>query len=67
MKAKQRKELQAKTVAELKNLLKESKAALFSLSMEKMQAKLKNTTAIYTKRKEIARILTHIQVKEAIK
>lgn len=67
MKAKQRKELQAKTVDELKNLLKENKATLFSLAMERVQGKLKNTASIYTKRKDIARILTYLNVKEATK
>ncbi len=67
MKSKQRKELQAKTIDELKNLLKESKAALFSLTMEKMQGKLKNTASIYVKRKDIARMLTYLNVKEATK
>lgn len=64
MKGKHRKEIKGKTIDELKTLLKESKDALFSLHMERVQAKLKNTKSLHTKRKDIARIATYLREKE---
>lgn len=61
MKSKDKKELKARTIQELKSMLKDAKDALFSLKLEKEQNKLKDLRAIFHKRKEIARMLTAIR------
>ena len=66
MKAKDKKEINTKNIKELKTMLKEAKDKLFSLNIEKSQNKLKNTSSIFLKRKEIARILTAIRREEII-
>lgn len=58
MKLKDKKELHSKTVSELKKLLKDAQEALFSLRIEHEQNKLKNTTSLNSKRKEIAVLKT---------
>ena len=64
MKTKDKQALHTKTIGELKKLLQDSKSALFSLSLDKTQNKLKNTRSIYLKRKEIAQISTVLREKE---
>ena len=64
MKTKEKLSLHAKTLQELKTLLKEAKDALFLLKLEKSQNKLKNLRSIFWRRKEIARIATIIRGKE---
>lgn len=64
MKIKEKKDLQQKSVNELRLLLKQVKEELFSLRLEKVQKKLKNTSSIFQKRKDIARILTILKEKE---
>lgn len=64
MKTKEKKELFAKTIPELKNLLKEKRNELFLQKQELVQKKLKNTKSVFWKRKEIARILTILKEKE---
>lgn len=64
MKTKDKKELFTKSKEELKSLLKEERQALITLRLEKAQNKLKNTRAIFFKRKDIARILTVLKEKE---
>lgn len=64
MKIKEKKDLQQKSINELRLLLKQVKEELFSLSLEKVQKKLKNTSSISQKRKNIARILTILKEKE---
>lgn len=64
MKIRDRKNIYAKNVEELKTLLGEAKDSLLSLRLEKAQNKLKNTRSIFWKRKEIARISTFIKEKE---
>lgn len=59
-----KKDIKNRNVEELKGLLKEAKDALFNFRLEKAQNKLKNTSAISLKRKEIARVLTSIREKE---
>lgn len=59
-----KKDEKIKSISELKNVLKEAKNELFNLRLEKAQNKLKNTSAIFLKRKEIARILTSLREKE---
>ena len=64
MKIKEKKDLQQKSINELRLLLKQVKEELFSLRLEKVQKKLKNTSSIFQKRKNIARILTILKEKE---
>ena len=64
MKTNKKKEINMRTVQELEGLLKEARDALFSLKLEKVRNKLKNTKSISFKRKDIARILTLIKQKE---
>jgi ribosomal protein L29 len=64
MKSKEKKELHAKSVKELKNLIIEAKDELAGLKMDKTQNKLKNTGILSMKRKEIAQMLTIMRLKE---
>jgi ribosomal protein L29 len=66
MKTKEKKQLFAKNLNELKKALVEAKEAVINLNLEKAQNKLKNTRLIYWKKKEIANILTAIREKELI-
>lgn len=67
MKTKEKKELFSKNEKELRNTLKEAKAALFELMLDLGQNKLKNTRLIFWKRKEIALIKTALREKELSK
>lgn len=58
------KEIANQTDQELLESLKNKKAELFKLRLDKEQIKLKNTRSIYNTRKEIARIMTLIKEKE---
>lgn len=58
------KEIANQTDKELLESLKNKKAELFKLRLDKEQIKLKNTRSIYNTRKEIARIMTLIKEKE---
>jgi len=60
------KDFSAKSKEELTDLLKTRREDLFKLRLDKSQNKLKNTRAVYTLRKEIARILTLIREKELV-
>lgn len=53
--------LVGKTKEELKTLLSDARKELFNLRLDNLQRKLKNTSSLTTKRKEIARILTKIR------
>lgn len=64
MKLKEKKELHLKGLKELRNLVAEAKDALAQLKLDKTQNKLKNTSALTAKRKEIAQMLTVIRMKE---
>ena len=64
MKTKEKLALHAKTLEELKTLLKEAKDALYLLKLEKSQNKLKNLRSIFWKRKEIAQVATIINEKD---
>lgn len=64
MKNKDRKDIFTKTDKELKKLLMDAKDNLFNLRIDLSQNKLKNTTSIMLKRKEIALILTALRQKE---
>lgn len=52
------------TVGELKNQIKKSKEALFEITLDQEQRKLKNTSQLSHKRKEIARLLTALRILE---
>lgn len=64
MKAKDKKELHKKSIQELKKMVSEAKDALAKLKLEKVQNKLKNTSQLSVKRKEIAQMLTITRIKE---
>jgi ribosomal protein L29 len=64
MKSKDKKELHSKSIKELTNLVIGAKDALVGLKMDKTQNKIKNTSVLSLKRKEIAQMLTIIRMKE---
>ncbi len=64
MKTSDKKDLQTKTLQELKKLLKEGHDNLLSLQLDLKQGKLKNTKSFLLKRKERAIIKTMIREKE---
>ena len=66
MKTKEKKELHGKKIAELRALLKTMREELFSLKLEYNRRKLKNTSSILHKRKDIATIQTILEEKERI-
>ncbi|OGH07126.1 MAG: 50S ribosomal protein L29 [Candidatus Levybacteria bacterium RBG_13_35_9] len=64
MKIKQKNEMFGKSASELKKLLGDTRNDLFNLRLDLSQNKLKNTSSIFLKRKEIALILTALKEKE---
>ena len=64
MKTKDKKELHLKSLEELNKEVLDAKDALVGLKLDKTQNKLKNTSQLSIKRKEIAQILTIIREKE---
>lgn len=66
MKKNQVKELRGKKKEELIRLLQDSKNELVTLRLDNATRKLKNTRAIFHKRKDIAKILTTMKEKEFI-
>lgn len=64
MKTNLKKELHQKTIEELRSLLQNIIDELFSLRLEKSQKKLKNTSLIAVKRKDLAIIQTILKEKE---
>jgi ribosomal protein L29 len=64
MKSKDRKELHLKSLEDLKKLAMDAKDALSDLALDKAQNKLKNTSQLSVKRKEIAQMLTLVREKE---
>jgi large subunit ribosomal protein L29 len=50
-----------KTIEELKTMLADARKDLFNLRLDNSQRKLKNTSSLTAKRKEIARVLTKIR------
>ena len=64
MKTKDKKELHLKSLEELNKEVLDAKDALVGLKLDKTQNKLKNTSQLSIKRKEIAQILTIIRGKE---
>lgn len=69
MKTKEKKQLGSKTRAELQTEVHTAKGALSDLLLDKAQGKLKNTSSLTNKRKEIAVLLTmmrHMELTAAI-
>ena len=64
MKTKEKKELFTKSIQELGSLIVEAKDALAGMRLEKIQNKLKNTSQLSVKRKEIAQMMTVLRMKE---
>lgn len=64
MKTKDKKELYAKSIKELSRLVVEAKDALAGLKLDKTQNKIKNTSSLSVKRKEVAQMLTIMRLKE---
>ena len=64
MKTKDKKELHLKNLQELNKLVVDAKDTLSGLKLDKTQNKLKNTSQLSIKRKEIAQMLTIIRGKE---
>lgn len=64
MKSKDKKELHKKSVTELNNLVAEARSELTELKLDKAQNKLKNTSLLSLKKREIAQIATIIRLKE---
>ena len=64
MKLKDKKDIFTKSENELKKAVSAAKDQLFDLRLDLSQNKLKNTTSIFLKRKEIAWILTALREKE---
>ena len=64
MKLKDKKDIFAKSENELKKAVSTARDQLFGLKIDLSQNKLKNTTSIFLKRKEIAWILTALREKE---
>ncbi len=63
MKSKQKEELKAKSINELRNLVKESEGLIFKFKLEKAQNKMKNLKSMFWERKKIALMLTVINQK----
>lgn len=63
MKTKALKDLKNKSIDELKVAILDAKKELSDLMFEKMQNKLKNTSSILHKRKDLARMLTVLSEK----
>lgn len=53
-----------KDTTDIKTALKEAKESLLSLRLDLSMGKLKNTKAVFHKRKEIARLLTRKRQEE---
>lgn len=64
MKNKDKKDLFSKNHKELKKKLIDTRDELFNLKLDLSQNKLKNTTSITLKRKEVSMILTALKEKE---
>jgi ribosomal protein L29 len=66
MKIKEKKELHLKSINELNKLLKEAHSELLTLMLDKEQNKLKNTSSLSNKRREIAVIKTVVRIKKEV-
>lgn len=66
MKSKEKKDLHTKTINEIRKLLEQAKSDLFTMQMDKAKNKLKNTRAIFSKRKDIAIMFSILKEKELV-
>ena len=66
MKSKQKKEARNKTIDELKVLIADLQKELNSLSLDNAQKKLKNTSLISIKRRELAIVKTFLTEKQLL-
>jgi ribosomal protein L29 len=64
MKTKDKKALHAKSLKELNKMISDAKDAIVDLELDKTQNKLKNTSQLSVKRREIAQMLTIARIKE---
>lgn len=64
MKSKDIQSLHTKDVLELRKMAKELRSELAVARLDKSMYKLKNTRSLFTKRKELARVLTIMKEKE---
>ena len=64
MKSKEKKQLIGKAMVELQSDVKKLKAEISNILLEKVQGKLKNTSSVTNKRREIAVIKTIMREKE---
>ncbi|MBI2431087.1 MAG: 50S ribosomal protein L29 [Candidatus Levybacteria bacterium] len=64
MKIKEKKELHHKTAVELKALISQAKDELAILKMSKKRGKIKNTSALLHKRKDIARMYSILRERQ---
>lgn len=64
MKSKERKELQERTIEDLGVLLTQAKDELITLYLDKKRGKVKNTSSLLHKRKDLARLYTILQEKQ---
>jgi ribosomal protein L29 len=65
MKSKDRKNLHTKNKGELTKELQEARQALHTMQLDHSQFKLKNTSSLAIKKKEIAQILTVLNRKDS--
>lgn len=66
MKKKEFDQLKEKSLEDLKEFLKKLKAESLNLKMEIKKGKIKNTRGYFSKRKEIARVMTLISEKKFV-
>lgn len=64
MAKKQKADITEKSVEALKKDVEEARHELFNMKLDNQMRKLKNTRSLFLKRKEIARMLTAVKVKE---
>lgn len=67
MKKKEKNDLKLKSEKELRTIYKEVKDELFKLKQEHSLKKLKNTSIISKKKKDISRILTYLRERKDVK
>lgn len=67
MKKEEKKALVTKEVVDLLEMAKVLREDIFKLKLDKSLGKLNNTRSIFTKRKDLARILTVLTQKQSIK
>ncbi|OGH23802.1 MAG: 50S ribosomal protein L29 [Candidatus Levybacteria bacterium RIFCSPHIGHO2_02_FULL_42_12] len=66
MKKKDMQALRNKDANEFRRMIDEAKKELFKLKLDLSMQKLKNTRAVFEKRKDIARLLTLLEEKKSV-